>query len=79
MERLTIEDIKQTIHKLDIAKRPYALLVNPEDAKTFRDEIPDIEEYVELMEREGVEKCKAYIVSRKDLEDWLMLGGRREK
>lgn len=79
MERLTIEDIKQAIHKLDITKRPYALLVNPEDAKTFRDKIPDIEEYVELMEREGVEKCKAYIVSRKDLEDWLMLGGRREK
>lgn len=78
MERLTIEDIKQVIHKLDIAKRPYALLVNPEDAKTFRDKT-DIEEYVELMEREGVEKCKAYIVSRKDLEDWLMLGGRREK
>ena len=79
MERLTIEDIKQAIYKLDVAKRPYALLVNPEDAKSCRDKIPDIEEYVELMEREGVEKCKAYIVSRKDLADWLMLGGRREK
>lgn len=79
MERLTIEDIKQAIYKLDVAKRPYALLVNPEDAKTFRDKIPDIEEYVELMERESVEKRKAYIVSRKNLEDWLMLGGRREK
>ena len=79
MERLTIDDIKQAIYKLDVAKRPYALLVNPEDAKTFRDKLPDIEEYVELIEREGVEKCKAYIVSRKDLEDWLMLGGRRKK
>lgn len=79
MERLTIDDIIQAIYKLDVAKRPYALLVNPEDAKTFRDKLPDIEEYAELIEREGVEKCKAYIVSRKNLEDWLMLGGRRGK
>ena len=36
MERLTIEDIKQAIYKLDVAKRPYALLVNPEDASTLK-------------------------------------------
>lgn len=46
MSNLTIEDIKQAIHKVDLLKRPYIFFLHPDDAETVKAAIPWIEEEV---------------------------------
>jgi hypothetical protein len=62
---MTLESIKQAIHKLDLINKPYALYANPSDAATVKDLIPD---NVKLVEVPYVEKGKVYLMDRKAIE-----------
>lgn len=64
--RITLEEIEQTIHKLELISKPYELYANPSDATIVKDVIPD---NVKLVEVPYVEKGKLYFVDRKALED----------
>lgn len=66
---MTIEEIKQAIHKADLTLRPNILLVNPSDAKIIKDTIPEIDKKVVIKESEFVEQGKIYVMDRKEWEN----------
>ena len=68
--RMTIEKIKQTIHKVDLALRPNIAFVNPSDVKIIKDTLPEIEKTIVIQETEAIESGKAVVMSREKLEKW---------
>lgn len=67
---MTIEEIKQALHKADLALRPWCVFANPTDAKAIREALPRIEEEVVIQETEAIESGKAIAIERKKLEEW---------
>lgn len=67
---MTIEEIKQAIRKADLQLRPNILFVNPSDAKTIKDAIPEIEKTIVIQETEYIESGKAVVMDREILEKW---------
>lgn len=67
---MSIEEIKQTIHKADLALRPNIVFVNPSDAKTIKDALPEIEKTIVIQETETIESGKAVVMEREKLEKW---------
>lgn len=67
---MTIDDIKQALHKADLTLRPNILFVNPSDAKVIKDAFPEIEEKVVLKESELIEKGKGYVIDRRKWDEW---------
>lgn len=55
MSKINIDDIKQTMHKLDLIYRPYTLIINPTDRERFEQAIKDteVEDKVVLKEDSG--------------------------
>lgn len=64
--RITLEEIEQVIHKLDLINKPYVLYVNPSDVTLVKDLIPD---NVKLVEVPYVEKGKVHLMDRKAIEN----------
>ncbi len=62
---MTIDEIKQALHKADLTLRPNILFVNPSDAKAIKDAFPEIDEKIVLKESEHIEKGKAYVIDRR--------------
>lgn len=67
---MTIDEIKKALHKADLALRPNILFVNPSDAKTIKDAVPEIDEKIVLKESDLVEKGKAYVIDRRKWDEW---------
>lgn len=67
---MTIEKIKQVLHKADLALRPNIVFVNPADAKTIKEALPEIEKTIVIKETENIEKGKAAVMNRETLEKW---------
>lgn len=67
---LTAEIIKQTLHKIDLLKRPYVIFINPVQAAELKSVLPRIEEEVVIQETEYIEVGKAIAIERKKLEEW---------
>lgn len=67
---MTLEDIKKTLHKLDLLKRPWIVFAHPSDAKAIKEALPRIEEEVVIEETENVEQGKAVAVKREEIEKW---------
>lgn len=67
---MTIDEIKQALHKADLILRPNVLFVNPLDAKTIKDAFPEIEEEMVLKESEFVDEGKAYVIDRRKWDEW---------
>ena len=67
---MTLEDIKKTIHKMDLLKRPWIVFANPTDAKAIKESLPRIEEEIVIQETESVEQGKAVAVKREEFEKW---------
>lgn len=63
--RITLEEIEQVIHKLELISKPYVLYANPSDVTMVKDLIPG---NVKLVEVPYVEKGKAYLMDRKTIE-----------
>lgn len=66
----TIEKIKQALHKADLALRPNIVFVNPSDAKTIKDALPEIEKSIVIQETEAMKSGKAVVMNRGRLEKW---------
>ena len=67
---MTIDEIKQALHKADLILRPNIIFVNPSDAKAIKDAVPEIEEKIVLKESDLVEKGKAYVIDRRKWDEW---------
>lgn len=67
---MSIEEIKQAIHKADLELRPWIVFASPSDAKAIREALPRIEEEVVIQETEAIESGKAIAIERKKLEAW---------
>lgn len=65
-----IEDFEKTIKEMDLILRPEVIFLNPEDAKVILSAFPRIEEEYEIVTLSYLERGKAYVFKRKDLEDW---------
>lgn len=67
---MTIDEIKQALHKADLTMRPNILFVNPSDAKAIKDAFPEIDEKIVLKESEFIEKGKGYVIDRSKWDEW---------
>jgi hypothetical protein len=67
---MTIDEIKQALHKADLILRPNIIFVNPSDAKAIKDAVPEIDKKIVLKETEFVEKGKAYVIDRRKWDEW---------
>ena len=67
---MTIEEIKQALHKADLSLRPNIVFVNPSDAKAIREALPEIDKNIVIKETEFVEQGKAYVIDRRKWDKW---------
>jgi len=67
---MSIEEIKQAIHKADLQLRHWIVFANPIDAKAIKEALPRIEEEVVIQETDAVESGKTIVIERKKLEEW---------
>lgn len=65
---ITIEEVKQALHKADLQMRPWIVFANPKDAKAIKEALPRIEEEVVIQETEAVEIGRAIAIEREKLE-----------
>ena len=63
----TIEDIKQTLHKVDLINRPFIAFIHPDDAEAIKNLSSKIEKVV-IQPTPCVEKGKCVCVKREYLE-----------
>lgn len=70
---MTIDEIKQAIHKADLALRPWVVFANPSDAKAIKEALPRIEEEVIIQETKAIESDKIIAIEREKLEAWMPL------
>lgn len=67
---MSIDEIKQAIHKADLQLRPWIVFANPSDAKAIKEALPRIEEEVVIQETDAIESGKAIAIKREELEAW---------
>ena len=67
---MTIDEIKQALHKADLILRPNIIFVNPLDAKAIKDAVPEIDEKIVIKESEFIEKGKGYVIDRRWWDAW---------
>lgn len=67
---ITIEEVKQVLHKSDLQLRHWVVFANPKDAKAIKEALPRIEEEVVIQETEAIEIGKAIAIEREKLEEW---------
>ncbi len=67
---MTIDDIKEAIHKADLLNRPYIVYGNSKMIDAIKSALPRIEEEIVLEVVDFLEDGKAYVVKRQDLEEY---------
>lgn len=67
---MSIDEIKQAMHKADLQLRPWIVFANPSDARSIREALPRIEEEVVIQETDAIESGKAIAIEREKLEAW---------
>lgn len=69
------EMIREAFHKMEIALKPYALFIHPEDhkkIKRWQDEFcPGALDRYEIIENEAMTQGKVAIIDREEMESWL--------
>ena len=65
------EQIKQELHKIDLALRPQAVFLHPDDYMEIMQAIPDIEEKVLVINTRAINKGYAIMMDRKCLEVFI--------
>lgn len=73
MAILTIENIEEAIHKLDLLQRPYVAYLNPEDAEAIKAVLPRVEEEIVIIPTPLIEKGKGIAIKRDDIESWARI------
>lgn len=77
MNEITAAMIKSTLHEMDMKLRPYVCFVHPEILEEIKKVEPDIENQILFKTTELIEKDKAVMMKREELEQWIF--GRIEK
>ena len=72
MSDVTIDDIKDALHKLDLIQRPYVCVIHPDRLDELKEICPDIEDQVLFKPVDIVDKDKCYMMKREELEDWAL-------
>ena len=67
---MTIEQLKQALHKIDLILRPQILFLHSDEYVEVIDAIPDIEERVNIISTKAVDKGHAILMDRNWLEDY---------
>lgn len=65
---MTIEQLKQKIHEIDLILRPQILFVNPNEYNQIIEAIPDLQERIKFVSTNAVEVGYAILMDRKWLE-----------
>ncbi len=60
--------VKQMLHNVDLATKPYMLIINPSDKKTILKSVPDLEERYVVVDSDFLESGKLYVIDRKNLK-----------
>lgn len=66
---MTVEQLKQKLHKIDLILRPQILFVNPNEYNQIVEAIPNLSEHVRLVSTDAVEVRHAVLMDRKWLEE----------
>lgn len=61
-------EIERMLHNVDLANRPYILLLNPVDKKKILEAVPDLEELYVVYELPEISLGKAYVLDRNKME-----------
>lgn len=67
--RLSVDEIKRTLHDIDMVKRPYVAFLNPDDAAVIKNTFPNIEDELLIEESKEIECGKGIVIERKKLEN----------
>lgn len=65
--------LKQMLHNVDLATKPYMLIINPSDKKTVLKSVPDLEERYVVVDSDFVESGKLYVIDRKKFESQYLI------
>lgn len=68
--KITIEEIIETLEKVDETVRPFILYLNPEDAELLRNTWPNIEKRFVFRVSHEIEHGKCFVIERHD-DDYL--------
>lgn len=66
---MTIEQLKQKLHEIDLILRPQILFVNPDEYDQIVEAIPDLSEHIKFVSTNAVEVGYAVLMDRKWLEE----------
>ena len=69
-KKITLNELIKAMHKYDLIARPYIAFMNPDDAELFKKDNPFIEKKIVLQPTPWMEKGKAIVMKRTDLENW---------
>lgn len=70
--KITKADFEKAIHEVELYLKPYMLFVNPSQEETFKQLLKgeEFEDIFIIQPNSAVEVDKAYVMDRKQLEDW---------
>ena len=66
---MTIEQLKQKLHEIDLILRPQILFVNPNEYNQVIEAIPDLSERIKFVSTDAVKVGHAILMDRKWLEE----------
>ena len=70
MNEISASMIKATLHEMDLKLRPYVCFVHPEMLEEIKKVESDIEDKILFKTTELIEKDKAVMMKREELEQW---------
>jgi hypothetical protein len=70
MSEISIENLKDELHKMDLMLRPYVCFVHPETLDEIKKVESDIENKILFKTTELIDKDKAVMMKREQLEEW---------
>jgi hypothetical protein len=68
VNNMTIDQITQKLHEIDLVLRPQVVFVHPDDHELIIQSIPDINSRVKLISTKAVDKGHAIMMDRAWLE-----------
>ena len=71
MNEISAAMIKATLHEMDMKLRPYVCFIHPEMLEEIKKVESDIEDKILFKPTELIEKDKAVIMKREQLEEWM--------
>ena len=67
---MTIEQLKEKLHEIDLILRPQILFVNPNEYNQIVETIPDLSRYIKIVSTNAVEVGYAVLMDRKRIEEY---------